>query len=812
MTNQKRPEHRCILSIGGDLPHVLDQPDTTYVLDEDIVADDTAIKIAAGGVTLDFNGHAITYDDCPSGLPNADFEIGYGSNEDDLPASWDLTGAPAAKRTSTYDCPMVNRWYLKLENPQNDQEIVSPWIDLPPNRKATARFVRKERAWEYLIYYKLEVEHDGEGVVASFTDAVRYSLGFTTFAVPGKYRLKLTYLYNDWSHAATWQRESDYSVGDVVIPTIPNGCLYKVIADAGVSGSAEPEWKRYASAKITDGDLTWLSYKYSPADLHVDLVDLRLTGDYGIEILPNWDGDSPGVVIENGKIVQGRGGGVHSHAIDCHHNLVTVRDMQIENWGVEAAAMRFQYSDGLDIHDNVINNNSPYTYNRHQLSAPIMLVKCSHSRIAGNTVNSAAGWGTIYIGAGNNNIVSGNTLKTKSVITNHHAIVFYDVDDSLIHGNVIEGDPGQGIMLSMGCSGNNVFENTITIKSVAPNWDIGRGISLHAIRSNDYHNPARPNENNRVHDNVLRVFGKQSEFYEPAGHLVNGLSVINIGEGNLYENNDIQAIAVDPEVAVCGIMPGSTTEPVVYRGNRVESDVYNVGFGGYPMRSFNSQFVSNTFVKGSNATEDYATLHAHPRSTRWLENTYFVDSTLENGASLEELATPWYLPYSYFVEWHLTVMVEDTAGDPVPEADVEIRDKNDVIVFSGSTDQDGKIDGIQLREYEHYGEGRRDTASLYRYSTPHTVTASADGFDPFTMPVTMDATAAMTFTLTGGFEIAPHYSPEEDSITIFWKDEQSSGTEINERLTLYRSTASNKTIGCKISGIRKLLEEQPPPG
>ena len=43
-------------------PYVLDQNDTTYVLTEDIVSDTRGITITGDNVTLDLNGHTITYD------------------------------------------------------------------------------------------------------------------------------------------------------------------------------------------------------------------------------------------------------------------------------------------------------------------------------------------------------------------------------------------------------------------------------------------------------------------------------------------------------------------------------------------------------------------------------------------------------------------------------------------------------------------------------------------------------------------------------------------------------------------------------
>lgn len=62
-----------VVEVPGELdgPHyVLDQPDTTYLLTEDIVADGSAIEIAAPGVTVDLNGHRVVY--ANAAVPNRD--------------------------------------------------------------------------------------------------------------------------------------------------------------------------------------------------------------------------------------------------------------------------------------------------------------------------------------------------------------------------------------------------------------------------------------------------------------------------------------------------------------------------------------------------------------------------------------------------------------------------------------------------------------------------------------------------------------------------------------------------------------------
>jgi len=65
-----------MVRIPGDLPgppFMLDRPQTYYLVTEDIVADSTAMGVAADGITLDLGGHTITYDDkAGSPDPSAD--------------------------------------------------------------------------------------------------------------------------------------------------------------------------------------------------------------------------------------------------------------------------------------------------------------------------------------------------------------------------------------------------------------------------------------------------------------------------------------------------------------------------------------------------------------------------------------------------------------------------------------------------------------------------------------------------------------------------------------------------------------------
>lgn len=51
-------------------------------------------------------------------------------------------------------------------------------------------------------------------------------------------------------------RNTAINVGDTVIPTTPNGRLYKCVA-AGTSGATDPTWSTVANGVTVDGTVTW---------------------------------------------------------------------------------------------------------------------------------------------------------------------------------------------------------------------------------------------------------------------------------------------------------------------------------------------------------------------------------------------------------------------------------------------------------------------------------------------------------------------------------------------------------------------------
>jgi prepilin-type N-terminal cleavage/methylation domain-containing protein len=66
----------------------------------------------------------------------------------------------------------------------------------------------------------------------------------------------VTWNNNPSSKAGMWKTATDYAVGDIVIPTIPNGHFYRC-KTAGTSGATEPIWPKTGGSTISDGGVVW---------------------------------------------------------------------------------------------------------------------------------------------------------------------------------------------------------------------------------------------------------------------------------------------------------------------------------------------------------------------------------------------------------------------------------------------------------------------------------------------------------------------------------------------------------------------------
>ena len=57
-----------------------------------------------------------------------------------------------------------------------------------------------------------------------------------------------------------------------------------------------------------------------------------------------------------------------------------------------------------------------------------------------------------------------------------------------------------------------------------------------------------------------------------------------------------------------------------------------------------------------------------------------------------------------------------------------------------------------------------------------------------------------------GFTPRPFYSVEGDSLTFYFKDEESSRERVDDFLTVYKSIKSDKLVGCQIKGLPRAMK------
>ncbi|OVE78061.1 hypothetical protein BVX98_01470, partial [bacterium F11] len=528
----------------------LSQPNAIYVLSKNVQSDGSCFKVTERGITLDLNQKTVTYDQI-GGLSNPSFEMelpmgwdlsgAAGASREStfsqpVVGRWYLripsdgenkqivsewTSLPPNTKGMAYFARENTFWkhwvMIKFEVEHETEGVIAA---IYSQRNYRVSFMTRAQSARYRVRLTYIEERDtfprwnsqteywiGEVIRSTMENGSSFLLDNinlirtgTSGSTEPQWNTTLGSLTRDGN--LEWRATSKGTLGDpnswkpgtvyeydksVVQPTTPNGVSYtlaRIRVPGSISGMEEPSWPGPENtADIRDGDLTW---KIQPdTDVFLDLVDLRTYEVYGVHVEFYNNGGNPArFTLKNGFIEQGDGAGYRNHAVKVYGgDGVTVDNLIIHTRGVETSGFYTTYSKNVTVENSTVTTLNPITFNRHQLSAAIHASESSLITFKNNFVDSGEGWGGIF-NSGANGLIQGNTVYTQSVITNHYGIVNYGEDTKTLR-NVIVADPGQGLRID-GLRSSAEY-NDITIKSVAPNWDIGR-LSLDGIRVNDYWN------------------------------------------------------------------------------------------------------------------------------------------------------------------------------------------------------------------------------------------------------------------------------------------------------------------------------------
>lgn len=720
----------------------LSTANTTYILDNDVSSTGTCFTINANNVEFNLNGKTITYDTfAGAGFPDKGFEGGSG---DQLDASWTVYQPTQStmKRRSNSEALAVDSWHLSWGSAENGSSITSPWINLPINsgtaNNATTYFVRSDLSWAYsptvLFNMKIEYKDASENISTvkstDFSSTQRFD--FATKQTPGQYRAIIT-----------------------------------LINDAGIDTN---------------------SYGQVPTFDEFNMVPLQKNGIYckyfrsNISIVNKNPDTGEDIVMHEGETIRGsiRQGGAssfqgYSMDFDDVDNL-TISNIYVDSTGFEASSIYVNNSTYVTLEKNEINSHNKNRHNRSTLMAAVVVGNGNNYNINHNKIYAGSGWGALSISGTDQSDISFNELHTSTSITNHFTLVGSTNDNTKIHDNIINANPGQGI--STGGRNCQIYNNTITLNGQKPNIEYNGYIEFDAIKLNDYDDPDIAISDSYIHDNVINLTGRITDrgFTPDPGPgplpeninlntiykaIMNGISNIATRGNIRYSNNIITARSIDKEVKVVGISPGvigtSTFYETVFDHNVIDSDMANIEFGGYAGQGQaigNLKFYSNTFIKGASANEYYHTIGMSRTGDITRDLMRFIDTKLQNGASMTDvdLKTD-YGRFSYWVDWYLNVNVKDNSLNPVENAHVVVKDKNNLTVFDGNSGADGKTGRITIDQLQHIGSGILNTSNVTQFS-PHTITVTYPDASQKTEIVTMDTSKNVTFIKDASTQLA----------------------------------------------------------
>ncbi len=716
----------------GTAPYALDQAATRYVLETNVQADGTAFVVTAAGVTLDLNGHTVTYNNAAGPVvTNPDFEI------DPIGATtvtgWDTSGAAATTPTIAANTDyLFGNQVLRLSDftsASGPQSITSGPIAIP---------------------------------VANHTYAASVAM-----SAPGG--------------------TQNSPIASVVIS------VYRVSDNALLAtGSVGGGWNADGSLATfppTDTSpvrlvITVIALTTSPTTIDLDHVRLTQSFDYGVVASNEWDFNgylnlptalqnsyvhaSSATITDSvgtGAIVQGAGNGYGCDAIMAQTLLTPLvvtgvtlivggDNCSAIDAGIDGVATTL--ATRLITNNTIIYRSGSDVIDRMSSSALINWGRSTGDvTIAGNSLTGVPQTGVVITSDDptRQNLIENNTLIGNVVASNGYMIAVANASNVQILDNTITtsgpGESGQGIDLDELGSSNatniEVAGNNVSVQS-NPYREYGTSIPARALR---IRNDAGDSSTGSfvglsVHDNTFvasKDAGLASQAYAAWVTLHNNPGASAPNSDIVFTNNLFEAIDrtsnpgyVAEGLVIDGIDPGIFPE---FTGNTIESNDIALAVGGYDGGNVSDVVLtSNTLSKSSaGAVLPFTGIQVG----YWIYQIHDVqiyDTQLQNGATAN-IAWTGQGAKDVEVGWLLTVAAQDSTGAALAGVNVRVTDNTGAQVFAGLTGTGGQVViPVITTVYSHIG------------TDPTAITATGTG--PLTVSITSGQTTQNeTVTLTG---------------------------------------------------------------
>lgn len=484
-------------------------------------------------------------------------------------------------------------------------------------------------------------------------------------------------------------------------------------------------------------------------DLNGQTVNYAQTGSgFGIDLLTAWHQN---IEIRNGSLVGGHF--QESHAIAFWEDFPTglhIHDLSINNGGPFTDGIIIKLATDVEIHDVTMTMASTRTGS----------AECSHAspHQAGIDLNGLGGKVKIYnnrfTGTGMFGISVGecgnwdasqpmeiynNHVRMDALITDGYGIAVQAnngkcSDGTKIYNNIIDQLNGRGIIVAgwnvpsdIGPSNVEIFNNSIFAQEGATCENSG-------VRGNTNVTRFRYGSSNvNMHHNYIYGYagndaGIDHNYLNNAfGGTAVGINNTSIGDGNVFTENYIKVETNDANIYAVGIeMLGFDNN---YAGrpraidNIIESNHKPLRLGGSPHDGHHySTIMGGKLVRGSNPL-GFESVHIgiYDSGSKGIE---LLDVKGESGADIHDVHfhDTHYSSnfYDTFIKWTLNVLVTDSAGNRIPNAEVSaISDAGPVTLLEPSG-ADGLYSGVLL-EKEYYGPSEAEAKSYLNYDVFVTV-------------------------------------------------------------------------------------------
>jgi len=648
-------------------PGVYARPGVEYWAVRDISSETGALYLG-NDVTLDLNGHTVTFADGGYGhIPNYGFEKGL--------EGWDTTRARGAVVESTDSVHVfIGKRILRLSR---GDEIVSSSVMLPVGGRSY--FAMCGVAVTGMKISLFVETADGETVVCHAADGericcpvenktVRLGGGFVTahmHGMPaGRYRVRV-------------RAETDCLVDHIDLrPAMDVGI--------GIIGATHPD--THTDDFFEGKRCAFFDEAHGPGNRHA--------GD-----IPRVSG--PGTVtIRNGVIRCGARSimswGIQSTAEDCR---IVLENIRIVNSGINANAVDVPFGEVRNCRFEV---DTPFIINRHASEHAVVMRGAAPSEIAGSVFLGGQGCLTVR---GNGSRVHDNLFVNRQTVTNHYCVMVA-ADSVKVFDNRFEPETGSGLEIYVH-KYNEIFDNVFRITASPPTCEYGHeDYSVNGIRVADYRaEPGSPHgcEGNRIYGNTFHIVGKDYPEYPDYIPMAYGVFHSVSGGDTYYHDNvfhvDHRSPGTKAEAAACYISGNNAGQ---WHDNVIVTNTHAFWIGSRYGDAHNGDIAGNTIVKAAGSPPGF-----RPVRMGWAGREGIVagdiafrsNEFIGSAFSIDEEGSG----HEYAVYWTLTVRTVDGAGRVLADTTVTVSDASGQPVARGGTGGDGRV-SFELPEYTVDGE------------------------------------------------------------------------------------------------------------